>query len=132
MWPAKHTQLIVIMLIRYFDRYNILYQLNKSDGQEGNTVLEMADYLQINHVSGKRYFWVLSSVHCRDVGFFDLLLNKPCSSRKLGDYLVTTTREQKVSQTQQHSLSFLSISSHLLTSFTNLRWNTFTSGFSCC
>lgn len=27
-------------------------------------------------------------------------------------------------------LSFLSISSHLLTSFTNLRWNTFTSGFS--
>lgn len=28
-------------------------------------------------------------------------------------------------------LSFLSISSHRLTSFTNLRWNTFTSGFSC-
>lgn len=30
-----------------------------------------------------------------------------------------------------YSLSFLSISSHLLTSLTNLRWNTFTSGFSC-
>lgn len=28
-------------------------------------------------------------------------------------------------------LNFLSISSHLLTSFTNLRWNTFISGLSC-
>lgn len=89
----------------------------------------MSDYLQVDHVSGKGYFWVLSGVHHGDVGLFDLLLNKPCSEESswFNQLFMTEKRDLKL----HHSLSFLSISSHLLTSFTNLRWNTFTSGFSC-
>lgn len=93
--------------------------------------LNFAHYLQINHVPGKRNLWVLPSVHSGNVGFLDLLLHKPCSRG-------TTLEERSFDFFSlvtifiyQYLLNFLSISSHLLTSFTNLRWKTFMSGLSC-
>lgn len=41
------------------------------------------DYLQINHVSGKRHFWIFSSVNSWDNCFLDFLLHKPCSEERI-------------------------------------------------
>lgn len=55
----------------------------------------ITDYLQVDHISGKRDFWVLSSVHHWDVGLFDLLLNKPWPEEKLVNHSVIVFHSRK-------------------------------------
>lgn len=91
-----------------------------------------AHYLQINHVPGKRNLWVLPGVHSGNVRFLDLLLHKPCSPGTIHQQNVPLIFFFQLKwKIFNYLLNFLSISSHLLTSFTNLRWNTFISGLSC-